>query len=284
MGQVNNRILGVTKMWSSGSKWGFGANLVGMGLGALGNYKQEKANNAAMEEAQGAMDQYNMDMGAYNDAQAQASHGAAMAAWQAQQDRELAMLRDQGATMDQLYGQDQQMGQDFMEQVQAFGPEAFQASIDSNTEAANQEQNEVLEQAVEDQGEVTAGSSSFQEAAANAMAGANAGAQENSEGLAGLTGVTRMHQGEDMAGMNMGIIGSDGEKVKDYITKMGEFRQRRLGYAPPQAPSGPRDTSGMPQEPDMEIETNNTGNWVSALGSMLSSGAGMWNNWNKWQG
>jgi hypothetical protein len=255
-----------------------------MGLGAFGNYKQEKANNQAMEDAQGAMDQYNMDMDAYNNAQAQASHGAAMAAWQAQRDRELAMLKDQGATMDQLYGQDQQMGQDFMEQVQAFGPEAFQASIDSNTEAANQEQNEVLEQAVEDQGEVTAGSSSFQEAAAEAMAGANENAQANSGRLAGLTGVTRMHQGEDMAGMQMGVIGSDGERVKDYITKMGELRQRRLGYAPPQAPSGPRDTSGMPQEPNMEIETNNTGNWMSALGSMLSSGAGMWNNWNKWQG
>ncbi len=271
-------------MWSNASKWGFGANLLGMGLNAFGQHRQEKANNQAMEDAQAAMDQYNMDMDAYNNAQAQAAHGSAMAAWQAQRDRELAMLKDQGATMDQLYAQDQQMGQDFMEQVQAFGPEAFQESIASNTEAANEEQNEVLEQAVEDQGEATAGSSSFQEAAANAMAEANAGAQEHSEGLAGLTGVTRIHQGEDMAGMNMGIIGSDGERVKDYITKMGELRQRRLGYAPPQAPSGPRDTSGMPQEPDMEIETNNTGNWMSALGGMLSSGAGMFNNWNKWQG
>ena len=271
-------------MWSNASKWGFGANLLGMGLGALGQHKQEKANNAAMDEANAAMDKYNMDMQAYNDAQAQAAHGAAMAEWQAQRDRELAMLKDQGATMDELYAHDQQLGEDFMAQVEAFGPEAFQESIDANTEAANQEQNEVLEQAVEDQGEVTAGSSSFQEAAADAMAGANESAQANSERLSGLTGVTRIHQGEDMAGMQMGVLGSSGERARDYIQKMGELRQRRLGYAPPQAPSGPRDTSGMPQEPDMEIETNNTGNWMSALGGMLSSGAGMFNNWNKWQG
>ena len=82
-----------------------------MGLGALGNYKQEKANNAAMDEANSAMDKYNMDMQAYNDAQAQAAHGSAMAAWQAQRDRELAMLKDQGATMDELYAHDQQLGQ-----------------------------------------------------------------------------------------------------------------------------------------------------------------------------
>ncbi len=81
-------------MWSNASKWGFGANLLGMGLNAFGQHRQEKANNQAMEDAQAAMDQYNMDMDAYNNAQAQAAHGAAMAEWQAQRDRELAMLKD----------------------------------------------------------------------------------------------------------------------------------------------------------------------------------------------
>jgi hypothetical protein len=270
--------------WSNASKWGFGANLLGMGLNAFGGHRQEKANNAAMDEANAAMDKYNMDMQAYNDAQSQAAHGAAMAEWQAQRDRELAMLKDQGATMDELYAHDQQMGEDFMEQVAAFGPEQSQEAIDANTAAANEEQTAVLDQAQAEQGEVTAGSSSFQEAAAEAMAGANENANANSGRMAGLTGVTRMRDGEDRAGMQMGVIGSSGERAKDYITKMGEFRQRRLGYAPPRAPSGPRDTSGMPQEPDMEIQTSNKGNWMSALGSMLSSGAGMFNNWNKWQG
>lgn len=269
-------------MWGNASGWGFGANLLGMGLNAFGQHKQEKANNAAMDEANAAMDKYNMDMQAYNDAQAQAAHGAAMAEWQAQRDRELAMLKDQGATMDELYAHDQQMGEDFMAQVAAFGPEQAQEAIDANTAEANEEQTAVLEQAQAEQGEVTSGSSSFQEAANRAMEGANENANANSGRMAGLTGVTRMRDGEDKAGMQMGVIGSSGERAKDYIQKMGDLRQRRLGYAPPRAPSGPADTSGMPQEPDMEINVDNKGNWASALGSILSSGGNMYNQWQRW--
>lgn len=269
-------------MWQNANKWGLGANLIGQGLGFAGQYLQGKANEKTMAEAQAAEDQYNMAVQAWQDEQARAAHGRAMAEWEAARARELAILKDQGATQDELYAHDQDLARQFMEQVARFGPEEAQAQIDENTAAAIAEQGEAIEGARAERPEVAAHmSDAFQKAAADAMAKQDAVADNYSTGLAGLTGVTRLRPKENLAAMTIGTIGNKGDRIRDYIEKMGQLRQRRLGYNPPSPPSGPGSDAGRPVEPDMEFTTPNTGNWVSAIGSLLSSGANIFGNWNQ---
>ncbi len=256
--------------------WALAAKLAGGALKMYGAQKQAKNQERAMAEAQAAQDQYNSEMDAWNQGNANAAHASAMAAYEARRARELALLQDQGATQDQLMAHDKQMRDDMIAEAQGFNLENYQAGVAANTEAAQTQGQQALDAArATREGPNTEGrSTAFKEAAAQAMAAADAGGDKHLRGMTKLTGRTRTRDGESAASRNMMTNAAAGGLEKDHLEKMGELRQRRLGYVKPEAPSGPADHSGRPEEPEMEINTSGSGNKLSALGSAIGAAGG----------
>jgi len=272
--------------WSTAAKWGLGANLGGMVLGGIGSYIQNKNSEKALEEAQAVQAQYESDLAAYQDAKARAAHGAAMARFNAQRAAELAVLRDQGATADELAQHDYDLGRQFIEAIEVFGPEAYNAAVEENQEAAQEEGEEALAEARAERPEQatrSGSSATFKEAAANAMARADAGSDKYLSGMTKLTGRTRTRPKEEAAIRNVGLLGDTGARARAHIENMAGLRQRRLGYIPPTPPSGPSSNEGMPVEPDVEIPVSNSGNWLTAIGSLLGTGAQVFGTWNRYR-
>ena len=100
--------------------------LAGLGLGAFGNYKNVRAEEKAMEQAQALEDDYKDRLQAWQDSKTGAGNARAMEAWrrqmdywQRQRDAELAVLEDKGATDAELAQHESQMAQDFMQNMEA---------------------------------------------------------------------------------------------------------------------------------------------------------------------
>jgi len=257
--------------------WATGLSLAGKGLGFLGQRKQQKANDRAYEEAQAAQNKYNDELEAWENAERQRAHGAAMAAYNAQRAAEMRVLMDQGATQQQLADHDKKMRDEFMAEADAFGIENYNAGVAENTSAAQAEGQAALDEARETrEGPNTEGkSTAFKEAAAAAMAKADARGDARNESMGKLTGRTRVRQGEETAARNMGTMGAAGAREAQHLQEMAAMRQRRLGYVAPQAPTGPADTSTRPKEPEMEIQTSSSGNKLAGLGQAIGS-VGSW--------
>jgi len=256
--------------------WSLAAKLAGAGLKAYGARKQQKASDRAMSEAQAAQDQYNSEMSAWQQQQANAAHGRAMAAYNERRARELALLKDQGASQEELFQHDKAMRDEQMAEAQNFDYANYQEGVAENQGAAQAEGQGALDDArATREGPNTEGrSTAFKEAAAAAMAGADTAGDTRNAGMSKLTGRTRERGGETSASRRMGTKAAAGNLEKDHLGKMADMRQKRLAYNPPSAPSGPRDLSGMPQEPEMEIQTSSSGNKLSALGSAVGAAGG----------
>jgi len=252
------------------------ANLAGGALKAYGGKKQAKANDRAMSEAQAAQDQYNSEMDAWNQGQANAAHGAAMAAYNERRARELALLKDQGASQEELFQHDKAMRDEQMAEAQNFDYGNYQEGVAENQGAAQAEGQGALDEsrATREGPNMEGRSTAFREAATAAMARADAAGDTRNAGMSKLTGRTRERGGETSASRRMGTKAAAGNLEKEHLGKMADMRQRRLGYTPERAPSGPADLSGRPQEPEMEIQTSSSGNKLSALGSAVGAAGG----------
>jgi len=267
--------------------WATGLSLAGKGLGFLGQRKQQKANDRAMEEAQAAQSQYDAEVAAWEqqqrDAQhahAAAAHARAMAQFNREREAELNVLKNQGATDAELAKHDQAMREMFMAEADAFSAQNYRSGVEDNQAAALAQGEEALGEYREGrEGPNMEGrSQAFREAAEAAMAGADEGADARNAGMARLTGRTRGRQGEEVAARNLGTKGAAGSREAQYIQKMGDMRGNRLGYVAPMAPIGPGpkvDYSTRPQEPEMEIQTSSSGNKLSGLGQAIGS-VGSW--------
>ena len=254
-----------------------GLSLAGKGLGFLGQKKQQKANDRAYEEAQAAQNKYNDELEAWENAERQRAHGAAVAHYNEQRAAEMRVLMDKGATSQQLADHDKKMRDEFMAEADAFGIENYNSGVAENTSAAQAEGQEALDDArATREGPNTEGrSTAFKEAADAAMAKADARGDSRNESMGKLTGRTRVRQGEEVASRNMGTMGAAGARESQHLQKMGDMRRDRLGYVAPQAPVGPPDLSTRPKEPEMEIETSSSGNKLSGLGQAVGS-VGSW--------
>ncbi len=266
--------------------WALGAKLLGGGMKAMGAKKQQKANDRAMDEARAAESKYNDEVTAWEQQQAdaqhahaQAAHAAAMAQYNKQREAELNVLKNQGATQEELFEHDKGMRDQMMAEAQNFNVENYGAGVAENQEAAQAEGQQALDAARETrEGPNMEGrSTAFREAATKAMAGADAAGDTRNAGMSKLTGRTRDRGGEVSSERRMGVNAASGNQVKDHIGKMGDMRGNRLGYVKPQAPTGPGprvDLSTRPQEPEMEIQTSSSGNKLSALGSAVGAAGG----------